>query len=165
MKGDLTKVLFFSSLQTLQGCLWLGATFGLLSLQYYNPNFSSGSDRKESTMRETRVWSLGQEDPLEEEPLLIRDFLLLSIQFLPLSDGCASLQTLFSLPQRVSHRTHCVLRFLSAQNDWQVPRTVSKKTYLPISRYLEDVLCCRYLKFLWRQTAKHTNGKRKKKLI
>ena len=49
-------------------------------------------------MRETRVQSLGRGDPLEEEPLLIRDFLLLATQFLPLCEGFASLQTLCSLP-------------------------------------------------------------------
>ena len=115
-------------------------------------------------MREARVRSLGQEDPLEEEPLLIRDFLLLSIQFLPLSDGCASLQTLFSLPQRVSHRTHCVLRSLSAQNDWQVPRTMSKKTCLPISGYLEDVLCCKVFEIPLKTNSKTYKWKKKEKI-
>ena len=98
-------------------------------------------------------------------PLLVRDFLLLATQFLPLCEGFASLQTLCSLPQRVSHRTHCVLRSLSAQNDWQVPRTYQRRLVCQFQDTWRMFFAVKYLKFLRRQTAKYTNGKRREKSI
>lgn len=115
-------------------------------------------------MRETQIPSLGQEDPLEEEPAYKGLSAAGHSVPTPLWWLCFSEDLLFP-PQRVSHRTHCVLRSLSAQNDWQVPRPYQRKLVCQFQDTLEDVLllAVRHLKFLWRLTAKHTM-KRKKKI-
>lgn len=114
-------------------------------------------------MRETQIPSLGQEDLLEEEPLLIRDFLLLATQFLPLCDGCASLKTFCSLPREWAIGPTASWDPCLPKMTGKFPGPYQRKLVCQFQDTLEDVLCCKAFEIPLKTNSKTYKWKKKEK--